>query len=87
MTGAMASQPTKEDVNRAGRLFAELLAAYKTDDFETLERLEGHELERLESAVETIEWWRGLHADRSPRSARTSGIISMSRVLLSSRSA
>ena len=58
----MASHPTKEDVNRAGRLVAELLAAYKADDFETLERLEGDELERLEAAVETIEWWRRLHA-------------------------
>jgi hypothetical protein len=62
MTGAMASQPTKEEVNRAGRLVAEMLAAYKADDHETLERLEGNELERLETAVEIIEWWRSLHA-------------------------
>ena len=54
--------PDEGDVNRAGRLVAELLAAYKADDFETLERLEGDELERLEAAVETIEWWRRLHA-------------------------
>ncbi len=55
-------EPTKEAVNRAGRLVAELLAAYKADDSETLERLEVDELERLEVAVEVIEWWRGLHA-------------------------
>jgi hypothetical protein len=58
----MSTEPTKEAVNRAGRLVAELLAAYKADDYETLDRLEGPELERLESAVETIEWWRSLHA-------------------------
>jgi len=58
----MASQPTKEEVNRAGRLIAELLAAFKADDSETLERLEGDELPRLDSAVAVIEWWRGLHA-------------------------
>ncbi len=56
------SEPTKEAVNRAGRLVAELLAAYKADDAETLERLEVDELERLEAAVEVIEWWRSLHA-------------------------
>ncbi len=58
----MGSQPTKEDVNRAGRLLAELLVAYKAGDLETIDRLEEGELERLEVAVEKIEWWRGLHA-------------------------
>lgn len=58
----MSTEPTKEAVNRAGRLVAELLAAFKADDYETLDRLEGPELERLETAVTTIEWWRSLHA-------------------------
>ncbi len=62
MTAAMAAQPTKEEINRAGRLVAQLVVAYKADDQETLERLEGDELERLETAIERIEWWRSLHA-------------------------
>jgi putative GTP pyrophosphokinase len=62
MTSARTLQPTKEEVNRAGRLVAELLAAYKADDTEALERLEGDELDRLERAVELIDWWRSLHA-------------------------
>lgn len=56
------TEPTKEAVNRAGRLVAELLTAYKADDAETLERLEVDELEHLEAAVQVIEWWRSLHA-------------------------
>jgi putative GTP pyrophosphokinase len=58
----MTTEPTKEAVNRAARLVAELLAAYKADDVEAMERLEVEELDRLEAAVEIIEWWRGLHA-------------------------
>ena len=57
----MNPKPTKEAVNRAGRLIAELLSAFKADDHDTLDRLE-QEQERLEAAIEIIEWWRGLHA-------------------------
>jgi hypothetical protein len=58
----VSAEPSKEEVNRAGRLIAELLTAYRADDAETLSRLEGEELERLEDAIERIEWWRSLHA-------------------------
>jgi len=58
----MTPEPTREAVNRAGRLVAELPAAYKADDNETLDRLEIDERQRLEEAVEIIEWWRSLHA-------------------------
>jgi putative GTP pyrophosphokinase len=57
----MSPEPTKEAVNRAGRLVAELLAAYKADDDDTLNRLEADE-KHLQAAIETVEWWRSLHA-------------------------
>jgi putative GTP pyrophosphokinase len=57
----VAAQPSKEAVNRAGALLAELVAAYQQGNKEEQERLETDE-ESLDAAVELIDWWRGLHA-------------------------
>ncbi len=57
----MSSQPSKEAVNRAGAVVAELVDAYKRGAFEELTRLEEDD-ERLDAAVELIDWWRSLHA-------------------------
>jgi putative GTP pyrophosphokinase len=56
----MNPEPTKEAVNRAGRLIAEWLAAYKAEDDHALTRLE-EDQQRLDAAIEIVEWWRGLH--------------------------
>ncbi len=56
----MASQPSKEAVNRAGALVAALVAVYKRGDAEELERLEADEAS-LDAAGELIDWWRSLH--------------------------
>jgi hypothetical protein len=57
----VAVQPSKEAVNRAGALIAELVAAYNAGDVDEQERLEADE-DPLDDAVALIDWWRGLHA-------------------------
>jgi (p)ppGpp synthase/HD superfamily hydrolase len=57
----VASQPSKEAVNRAGALIAELMAAYNAGDVEEQERLEADD-DPLDDAVALIDWWRSLHA-------------------------
>jgi putative GTP pyrophosphokinase len=52
--------PSKGEVNRAGRLAAECLAVLRSKDEAAIARLE--ELDSIDRAFELIDWWRGLHA-------------------------
>jgi putative GTP pyrophosphokinase len=59
----VASQPSKEAVNRAGRLIAALLLEYRQSNLEEMARLETEYGDGgTEGAFELIDWWRSLHA-------------------------
>lgn len=58
MPALKTADPTKGEVNRAGRLVAECLAALRGKDAVLLAELEQRDIGR---AFELIDWWRGLH--------------------------
>lgn len=55
------SPPSKEAVNRAGQLVAELLAEYREGNFDAADE-DRFRFEAINPAFELIAWWRGLHA-------------------------
>jgi len=55
----VASQPSNEAVNRAGRLIAALLLEFQQSNFEEMARLETvYGDDGVEGAFELIDWWR-----------------------------
>jgi hypothetical protein len=54
--------PSKEAINRAGRLVAGLLADFRSGDHEKIEAIEAHQPGVIDDAFELIDSWRSLHA-------------------------
>ncbi|HTC73410.1 MAG TPA: RelA/SpoT domain-containing protein [Solirubrobacteraceae bacterium] len=59
----MASQPSNEAVNRAGKMISSLLVEFRKGDPAELARREAeYGADAVDGAFELIDWWRGLHA-------------------------
>ena len=59
----MATNPSNEAVNRAGRLIASLLVEFRKPDRGETARLEAdYGVAAVDGAFELIDWWRSLHA-------------------------
>ncbi|MGH3991436.1 MAG: hypothetical protein ACRDSN_03120, partial [Pseudonocardiaceae bacterium] len=59
MRAAPAAPHSKKQINRAGKLWAKLLQAYRDDGNEALEHFDTGEVLR---ADDLIDWWRAQHA-------------------------
>ncbi|HYM54126.1 MAG TPA: RelA/SpoT domain-containing protein [Solirubrobacteraceae bacterium] len=58
----MASQPSKEAVNRAGRLIASLLVEFRQGNDDEIAQMETSQEDEIDAAFDLIDWWRSLHA-------------------------
>lgn len=61
MVGHMATPPSKEAVNRAGRRLAGVLAALREEDRETIAGLEERNTDEIDEAFALVDWWRSRH--------------------------